>query len=116
MLFICYPRCTTCRKAREYLDSRGIKYDFRDIKLDKPTEDELRKWYKLSALPLRRFFNTSGQQYRSLGLKDKIPAMSEDEQLALLATDGLLVKRPILVGDDFVLLGFNQEEWDERLK
>ncbi|MGI5986063.1 MAG: arsenate reductase family protein [Clostridiales bacterium] len=116
MLFICYPRCTTCRKAREYLDSRGIKYDFRDIKLDKPAEDELRKWYKLSALPLRRFFNTSGQQYRSLGLKDKIPAMSEDEQLALLATDGLLVKRPILVGDDFVLLGFNQEEWDERLK
>ena len=116
MLFICYPKCTTCKKAQAYLDAEGIAYDFRDIKLENPSEDELRKWWKASGLPLKKFFNTSGLQYKALGLKDKLPTMSEEEQLALLATDGLLVKRPILVGDDFVLTGFRQQEWDEKLK
>ena len=116
MLFICYPKCTTCKKAQAYLDAEGIAYDFRDIKLENPSEDELRKWWKASGLPLKKFFNTSGLQYKALGLKDKLPTMSEAEQLALLATDGLLVKRPILVGDDFVLTGFRQQEWDEKLK
>lgn len=116
MLFICYPKCTTCKKAQAYLDDRGTGYDFRDIKLESPSEKELRQWWKTSGLPLKKFFNTSGLQYKALGLKDKLPTMSEDEQLALLATDGLLVKRPILVGDDFVLTGFRQQEWDEKLK
>lgn len=115
MLFICYPKCTTCKKAQAYLEARGAVYEFRDIKLENPTEDELRQWWKTSGLPLKRFFNTSGLQYKALGLKDKLPDMSEEEQLALLATDGLLVKRPILVGDDFVLTGFRQPEWDEKV-
>ena len=116
MLFICYPKCTTCKKAQAYLDDRGTGYDFRDIKLENPSEEELRQWWKTSGLPLKKFFNTSGLQYKALGLKDKLPTMSEDEQISLLATDGLLVKRPILVGDDFVLTGFRQQEWDEKLK
>ena len=115
MLFICYPKCTTCKKAQAYLDARGAAYEVRDIKLENPTEDELRQWWKTSGLPLKRFFNTSGLQYKALGLKDKLSAMSEEEQLALLAADGLLVKRPILVGEDFVLTGFRQPEWDEKV-
>ena len=116
MLFLCYPKCTTCQKARAYQDARGVSYDFRDIKLENPTADELRTWWKASGLPLKKFFNTSGLQYKALALKDKLPAMTEEEQLALLATDGMLVKRPILVGEDFVLTGFRQAEWDEKLK
>lgn len=115
MLFVCYPKCTTCQKARAFLDSRGAAYDLRDIKLENPTAEELRRWHQLSGLPLKRFFNTSGLQYKALGLKDKLPSMSEDEQLALLATDGMLVKRPLLVGEDFVLVGFRQGEWEEKL-
>ena len=115
MLFVCYPKCTTCQRARAFLDARGAAYDFRDIKLENPTMDELRAWHKNSGLPLRRFFNTSGLLYKSLELKDKLPAMSEEEQLALLSTDGMLVKRPILVGDDFVLVGFRQAEWEAKL-
>lgn len=115
MVFLCYPKCTTCKKAQAYLDDRGISYDLRDIKLDNPTEDELRRWWQASGLPLKKFFNTSGLQYKALGLKDRLPAMSEEEQMALLATDGMLVKRPLLVGEDFVLTGFRQPEWDERL-
>ena len=116
MLFLCYPKCTTCQKAKAYLDAKGISYEFRDIKLENPTLEELTAWWKASGLPLKKFFNTSGLQYKSLGLKDKLPAMTEEEQLALLATDGMLVKRPILVGDGFVLTGFRQVEWDEKLK
>ena len=115
MRFICYPKCTTCKKAQAYLDAKGAAYEMRDIKLENPTEEELREWWKTSGLPLKKFFNTSGLQYKALGLKDKLPTMSEEEQLALLATDGLLVKRPILVGDDFVLTGFRQQEWDEKV-
>ena len=115
MLFLCYPKCTTCQKARTWLDEKGITYDFRDIKLENPTAEELTRWWKLSGLPLKKFFNTSGLQYKALGLKDKLPAMSEDEQIALLATDGMLVKRPLLVGEDFVLTGFRPKEWEERL-
>ncbi|QUO37480.1 arsenate reductase family protein [Dysosmobacter sp. Marseille-Q4140] len=115
MLFICYPKCSTCQKARTWLDEKGITYDFRDIKLENPTAEELTRWWKLSGLPLKKFFNTSGLQYKALGLKDKLPVMSEDEQIALLATDGMLVKRPLLVGEDFVLTGFRPKEWEERL-
>lgn len=115
MRFICYPKCTTCKKAQAYLDAKGAAYEMRDIKLENPTEEELRQWWKTSGLPLKKFFNTSGLQYKALGLKDKLPTMSEEEQIALLATDGLLVKRPILVGDDFVLTGFRQQEWDEKV-
>ena len=116
MLFLCYPKCTTCQKAEAWLDSRGIPYTPRDIKLDNPTTEELRQWWQASGLPLKRFFNTSGLQYKALGLKDKLSAMSEEAQLSLLATDGMLVKRPILVGDGFVLAGFRQAEWEEALK
>lgn len=116
MLFICYPKCTTCQKAAKWLEEQGIAAEVRDIKQDNPTEEELRSWHKMSGLPLKRFFNTSGLQYKALGLKDKLPQMSEDEQFALLATDGMLVKRPLLVGDDFALTGFKQTEWEEKLK
>ena len=115
MLFICYPKCTTCKKAQAYLDAKGAAYEFRDIKQENPSEEELRQWWKTSGLPLKKFFNTSGLQYRALELTKKLPTMTEDEQFALLATDGLLVKRPILVGDDFVLTGFRQPEWDEKV-
>ena len=115
MLLICYPKCTTCQKARAWLDSRGIPYEYRDIKEDNPTLEELRQWYKASALPLKRFFNTSGLQYKALGLKDKLPSMTEEEQLALLATDGMLVKRPILITDKGITTGFKQNEWEALL-
>ena len=116
MLFICYPKCTTCQKAARWLEEQGVAAEVRDIKQDNPTEQELRTWHKMSGLPLKRFFNTSGLQYKALGLKDKLPQMSEDEQFALLATDGMLVKRPLLVGEDFALPGFKQAEWEEKLK
>ena len=114
--FVCYPKCTTCQKARKWLDENRIAYQFRNIKTDHPTFDELTAWHQASGLPLRKFFNTSGLQYKALNLKDKLPTMSEDEQMALLSTDGMLVKRPILVGEDFVLTGFRQAEWEEKLK
>ena len=112
MLFLCYPRCTTCQKARAYLDGRGVPYTFRDIKEDRPTLDELRRWHAMSGQPLKKFFNTSGLQYKALGLKDKLPTMTEDEQLELLASDGMLVKRPLLICDDRVLVGFRVPEYD----
>lgn len=115
MKFICYPKCTTCRKAQAFLDTKGAAYEFRDIKTENPTEEELRIWHEKSGLPLKRFFNTSGLQYKALELSKKLPTMSEDEQFSLLATDGMLVKRPILVGDDFVLVGFKEPEWEDEL-
>ena len=115
MLFLCYPKCSTCQKAKAWLDQRGISYDLRDIKLNNPTAEELTAWYQKSGLPLKKFFNTSGLQYKALGLKDKLPTMTEDEQIALLASDGMLVKRPLLVGDDFVLPGFKPAEWENAL-
>lgn len=113
--FICYPKCTTCQKAKKWLDDNGVEYEIRDIKADNPTLDELKKWYALSGLPLKKFFNTSGLLYKSMALKDKIPSMSENEMLSLLATDGMLVKRPLLVSDDFVLVGFKEAEWKAKL-
>lgn len=115
MLFLWYPKCTTCQKAKKFLDERGVSYGARHIKEENPTADELRDWWQASGLPLKKFFNTSGLQYRALGLKDKLPGMSEEEQLELLASDGMLVKRPVLVGDGFVLTGFRQGEWEERV-
>ena len=115
MLFVCYPKCTTCKKAQGFLDAKAATYGFRDIKTENPTEAELREWHVKSGLPLKRFFNTSGMQYRALGLSKKLPSMTEDEQFALLATDGMLVKRPILVCDDFVLVGFKEAEWEAKL-
>ena len=115
MLFVCYPKCSTCQKAKAWLQERGVAFDERDIQQDNPTEQELRAWHEKSGLPLKRFFNTSGLQYKALGLKDKLPAMTEDEQYALLATDGMLVKRPLLVGDDFAIPGFREAAWTEAL-
>lgn len=115
MLFLHYPKCTTCQRAKSYLDAKGVSCEIRDIKLENPTAEELRTWWKASGSPLKKFFNTSGLQYRALDLKGKLPSMSEEEQLRLLASDGMLVKRPILVGDNFVLTGFRQAEWDEVL-
>ena len=115
MLFLCYPKCSTCRKAQAFLDAHGAAYDLRDIRENNPTEDELRRWHAKSGLPLKRFFNTSSIPYRELGLSAKLPAMSEDEQFALLATNGMLVKRPLLIGEDFVLVGFREAEWAEKL-
>lgn len=112
MIYIAYPKCTTCQKAKSWLDSNGISYDERNIKEQNPTYDELKEWYKKSSLPLKRFFNTSGLLYKSMELKDKLPTMSEEEQLRLLSTDGMLVKRPILVADDTVLVGFKESEWN----
>ena len=114
--FICYPKCTTCQKARKWLDENNIEYVLRDIKLENPSLEELIEWYRLSGLPLRKFFNTSGQLYRSMELKTRLPNMTDEEMLALLATDGMLVKRPLAIGDDFVLLGFKEAEWMEKLK
>ena len=116
MTFICYPKCTTCQKAQKWLDKNGVSYTFRDIKIENPTSNELTAWHERSALPLKKFFNTSGLLYKSMALKEKLPEMSEDEMLKLLAADGMLVKRPLLVGDDFVLVGFREAEWAERLK
>ena len=115
MLFVEYPKCTTCQRAKKFLDSRGAVYTDRHIKEENPTAEELRTWWKRSGLPLKKFFNTSGMLYKSLELKDKLPQMGEEEQLELLATDGMLVKRPILVGDGFVLVGFKESEWEARL-
>lgn len=115
MLFLCYPKCSTCQKAKQFLDAAGISYTLRDIKTDRPTCEELSSWYRQSGLPLRRFFNTSGLVYKSLGLKEKLPTLSEEEQLKLLASDGMLVKRPLLIGEDFVLVGFREAEWVKQL-
>ena len=116
MLFLCYPKCTTCQKAKAYLEANGISYDLRDIKQVNPTAEELTKWWKASGLPLKKFFNTSGLQYKALNLKEKLPEMSEEEQIALLASDGMLVKRPLLIAGEDVLVGFRQAEWEEKLK
>ena len=114
--FICYPKCTTCQRAKKWLDDNNIEYELRDIKLDNPTLKELTEWYKKSGLPLKKFFNTSGLLYKSLDLKNKLPTMTENEMLTLLATDGMLVKRPIIIGADFVLVGFKEVEWNTILK
>ena len=111
--FICYPKCTTCQKAKKWLDDNNIEYEIRDIKLDNHKLEELTEWHKKSGLPLKKFFNTSGLLYKSMELKTKLPTMTEDEMLKLLSTDGMLVKRPILVGADFVLVGFKEAEWKE---
>ena len=116
MLFICYPKCTTCQKAKKWLESQGIAYTERNIAEENPTYAELKEWYKKSGLPLKRFFNTSGLVYKSMQLKDKLPEMSEEEQLRLLATDGMLVKRPLVVDGDTVLTGFKEAEWIENMK
>lgn len=116
MTFIGYPKCTTCQKARKWLDENHIAYDIRDIKTDNPTYDELAAWHARSGLPLKKFFNTSGLLYKSMNLKEKLPEMSENEMLTLLSTDGMLVKRPLLIDDNFVLVGFRETEWAERVK
>ena len=113
--FICYPKCTTCQRAKKWLDDNKIDYELRDIKLDNPSLAELTEWYNKSGLPLKKFFNTSGLLYKSLDLKNKLPQMTEEEKLKLLATDGMLVKRPLLIGDDFVLVGFKEVEWENNL-
>ena len=115
MTFICYPKCTTCRKAKRWLEEKGIAFEERHIKEENPTSDELKDWHRRSGLPLKKFFNTSGLGYKERKLKDRLPDMSETEQLALLASDGMLVKRPILIGDDFVLVGFRETEWQTVL-
>ena len=115
MLFVCYPKCSTCRKAQAWLDRHGLTYTLRDIKEENPARNELAEWHGRSGLPLRKFFNTSGQLYKSLGLKDRLPGMSEDEQLDLLASDGMLVKRPILVTEMAVLVGFREADWAAAL-
>lgn len=115
MLFVQYPKCSTCRKAKNWLEEHDIEFESRHIVEDNPTAEEIEKWWKKSDLPLKRFFNTSGQVYRKLGLKDKLPDMSEEEQFEILSTDGMLVKRPVIVGDDFVLVGFKLKEWEEKL-
>ena len=116
MLFLEYPPCSTCQKAKKWLDAQGIAYTDRHIKEQNPSYEELKAWYEKSGLPLKKFFNTSGLVYKNLGLKDKLPTMSEEEQLRLLATDGMLVKRPLVVGEDFILTGFKEAEWIEKLK
>lgn len=115
MLFVEYPKCTTCKKAKKWLEDQNISFTDRYIVEENPTLEELKEWVAKSGLPMKRFFNTSGMKYRELQLKDKLPQMSEEEQLELLASDGMLVKRPVLVGDDFVLTGFKEKEWLEKL-
>lgn len=115
MLFVCYPKCSTCMKAKKWLEEKGVEYELRDIKADNPTEEELKTWWEKSGLPLKRFFNTSGNLYKEMKLKDRLSKMSGGEQIALLATDGMLVKRPILVGRDTVLVGFREKEWEEKI-
>ena len=114
MVFLCYPKCSTCKKAQAWLDQRGIPYELRLIREENPSAEELKEWQIRSGLPLKRFFNTSGLQYKTLNLKEKLPQMSEEEQLVLLASDGMLVKRPLLVSEDFVLTGFREAEYEER--
>lgn len=109
--FICYPKCTTCQRAKKWLDDNKIKYELRNIQLDNPTIEELTEWYKKSGLPIKKFFNTSGLLYKSLDLKNKLPEITDNEMLKLLATNGMLVKRPLLIGDNFVLVGFKENEW-----
>lgn len=116
MQFVCYPKCSTCKKAQSWLDENGFSYALRDIKNDNPTYEEIFKWHKLSGLPIKKFFNTSGQLYRSMGLKDKIKEMGEEEAIKLLSSDGMLVKRPILISDGKILVGFKQDEWEKALK
>lgn len=116
MLFVYYPRCSTCQKAKKWLDENNLKYTERHIVEDNPTYEDLKDWYSRSGLPLKKFFNTSGLLYKDMKLKDKLPAMSEDEQLKLLASNGMLVKRPVVVDGDTVLLGFKEAEWAEKLK
>ena len=116
MLFVEYPKCTTCQKARKWLEAQGAAFTARHIKEDPPAGEELRSWHERSGLPLKRFFNTSGLKYKELGLKDRLPGMGEEDQLELLASDGMLVKRPILVGDGFVLVGFREAEWAAALE
>ena len=115
LLFVEYPKCSTCQKARKWLEERGLEFQDRHIVEQTPTKEELKAWYEKSGLPLKRFFNTSGNKYKELQLKDKLPGMSEEEQLELLSTDGMLVKRPVLVGDDFVTTGFKEKDWLEKL-
>lgn len=112
---LCYKKCSTCQRALKWLDEKGIDYEERPIREERPTAEELKEWYQQSGLPLKRFFNTSGSLYKELNLKERLPGMSEDEQLALLATDGMLVKRPLVVGDGVVLTGFKEAEWEEKL-
>lgn len=114
--FICYPKCSTCQKAQKWLDENHVEYTLRDIKAENPTARELAAWHGQSGQPLRKFFNSSGLLYKSMELKTKLPTMSEDEMLALLATDGMLVKRPLLIADDFVLIGFKEPDWAQHLK
>lgn len=116
MLLIWYPKCTTCQRAKAWLDAQGLSYELREIKTQNPTEAELRSWHVQSGLPLRRLFNTSGLQYKALGLKDRLPDMGEEEQFSLLASDGMLVKRPVLVGADFAFFGFKEADWAEKLQ
>ena len=116
MLFLEYPKCSTCKKAKNWLESNGVEFEDRHIVENNPTADELKAWYEKSGFPLKKFFNTSGLKYKELGLKDKLPDMTEEEQINLLATDGMLVKRPLGIGDDFVLIGFKEAQWAEKLK
>lgn len=116
MLFLEYPKCTTCKKAKKWLDENQIPYEDRDIKLENPTADEIKHFHEISGLPLKKFFNTSGNVYKEMNLKDKLPAMTEEEQYELLGSDGMLVKRPLVVGKDFVLVGFKEEQWREQLQ
>lgn len=115
VLFLQYPPCTTCKKAKAWLDERGVTYEARNIKEENPTAEELKAWHEKSGLPLKKFFNTSGLAYKALGLKDRLTTMSEEEQYQLLASDGMLVKRPLVVGEDFVLVGFREAQWQEQL-
>lgn len=116
MLFICYPKCSTCKKAKKWLDEHNVEYTERHIVENNPTYDELKEWFNKSGLPIKRFFNTSGLLYKEMKLKDKLPTMSEDEQLQLLATNGMLMKRPLIVGENIVLTGFKESEWNEAIK
>lgn len=115
MVFVWYPKCTTCQRARKWLEARGVEFEERDIKERNPSAGELREWHRRSGLPLKRFFNTSGLRYRELRLKDRLPDMTEEEQFALLASDGMLVRRPILVGGGFALAGFQEAAWTAAL-
>lgn len=114
MIFLCYTKCSTCQKAKKWLDANGIAYEERPIKEENPSAEELKAWHQMSGLPLKKFFNTSGMLYKEMKLKDKLPEMNDEEKYALLATDGMLVKRPLLVGENFVLTGFKEAEWEKN--